>query len=62
MSVLWTTLPRQVYATLLDEGRYLCHWRTMYRILADHHEVRGTPPQRRHPVYAKPELVATGPN
>jgi putative transposase len=21
--------PRQVYATLLDEGTYLCHWRTM---------------------------------
>ena len=27
--------PRQVYAKLLDEGQYLCHWRTMYRILAD---------------------------
>lgn len=54
--------PRQVYATLLDEGRYLCHWRTMYRILADHHEVRERRPQRRHPVYAKPELVATGPS
>ena len=25
--------PRQVYAALLDEGQYLCHWRTMYRIL-----------------------------
>jgi hypothetical protein len=25
--------PREVYATLLDEGRYLCHWRTMYRLL-----------------------------
>jgi putative transposase len=21
--------PRQVYAALLDEGCYLCHWRTM---------------------------------
>ena len=54
--------PRQVYATLLDEGRYLCHWRTMYRILADHDEVRERRNQRCHPVYAKPELVATGPN
>jgi putative transposase len=28
--------PRQVYAQLLDEGQYLCHWRSMYRILAEH--------------------------
>ena len=27
--------PREVYATLLDEERYLCSWRTMYRILAE---------------------------
>jgi putative transposase len=26
--------PRQVYASLLDEGDYLCSVRTMYRILA----------------------------
>ncbi len=25
--------PAEVYATLLDEGRYLCSQRTMYRIL-----------------------------
>ena len=25
--------PREVYATLLDEGEYLCSVRTMYRIL-----------------------------
>jgi putative transposase len=25
--------PRQVYATLLDEGVYLCSWRSMYRLL-----------------------------
>ncbi len=23
--------PRQVYASLLDEGQYLCHWRTTHR-------------------------------
>ena len=28
--------PREVYATLLDEGVYLCHWRTMYRVLDEH--------------------------
>jgi putative transposase len=54
--------PRQVYASLLDEGTYLCHWRTMYRILAAHAEVRERRQQRRHPVYHKPELLAEGPN
>ena len=54
--------PRQVYATLLDEGEYLCHWRTMYRILDEHGEVRERRNQLQHPTYAKPELLATGPN
>jgi len=54
--------PRQVYAALLDEGRYLCHWRTMYRILSAHDEVRERRCLRRHPVYKKPELLATAPN
>jgi putative transposase len=54
--------PRQVYAALLDEGRYLCHWRTMYRILAAHDEVRERRRVRRHPLYKKPELLATAPN
>ena len=55
--------PRQVYATLLDEdGIYLCHWRTMYRILAEHDEVHERRNQRQHPPYAKPELLATAPN
>ena len=54
--------PRQVYATLLDEGRYLCHWRTMYRILKEHDEVRERRNQLRHPRYKKPELLARGPN
>jgi putative transposase len=54
--------PREVYATLLDEGEYLCHWRTMYRILEAHDEVHERRNQRRHPVCIKPELRATGPN
>lgn len=54
--------PRQVYATLLDEGTYLCSWRTMYRILEAHAEVRERRDQLRHPSYSKPELLATGPN
>ena len=27
--------PREVYATLLDEGVYRCAWSTMYRLLAE---------------------------
>lgn len=54
--------PRQVYATLLDEEKvYLCHWRTMYRLLA----AEDTAPrrqQRRRAPQTKPELRATGPN
>jgi putative transposase len=54
--------PRQVYAALLDEEEYLCHWRTMYRVLEEHDEVRERRNQLRHPTYARPELLATGPN
>jgi len=53
---------REVYATLIDEGRYLCSWRTMYRILAEHNEVRERRNQLRHPNYVRPELLATKPN
>jgi len=54
--------PREVYAALIDEGRYLCSWRSMYRILAENEEVRERRNQLRHPNYSKPELLATGPN
>jgi putative transposase len=54
--------PREAYATLLDEGQYLCSWRSMYRILAENDEVRERRNQLRHPNYSKPELLATGPN
>lgn len=54
--------PREVYATLLDEERYLCSVSTMCRILAEHAEVRERRDQLRHPAYQKPELLATGPN
>jgi putative transposase len=53
--------PREVYATLLDEGTYLCSWRTMYRILAAADEVRERRDQVRRPAYTKPELLATRP-
>jgi len=54
--------PAVVVATLLDEQRYLCSARTMYRLLAAHQEVRERRDQRRHPGYAAPELLATAPN
>jgi putative transposase len=54
--------PAQIYAQLLDEQRFLCSERTMYRLLATHHEVRERRDQLRHPPYAAPELLATAPN
>ena len=54
--------PAAIYATLLDEGQYLCSVRTMYRLLAQAGEIRDWRRQRRRPVYRKPELLATGPN
>jgi len=54
--------PAEVYATLLDDGEYLCSERTMYRVLATHHEVRERRDQLRHPRYAAPELLAQRPN
>ncbi len=54
--------PAEVYATLLDEGQYLCSERTMYRVLAENAEVRERRNQLRHPKYKAPELLATAPN
>lgn len=53
---------RQVWAQLLDEGTYLCSVRTMYRVLEENQAVRERRDQLRHPVYSRPELLATGPN
>jgi putative transposase len=54
--------PNEVFATLLDEGTYLCSVRTMYRILQQAGEVRERRAQLRHPNYQKPQLLATGSN
>ncbi len=54
--------PAEVYATLLDEGTYLCSIRTMYRLLEAQGEVRERRRQLQHPHYQAPELLATGPN
>jgi putative transposase len=54
--------PAEVYATLLDEGVYLCSERTMYRVLAENAEVRERRNQLRHPRHPVPEVHATRPN
>jgi putative transposase len=54
--------PAEVYATLLDEGSYLCSLRSMYRLLASAQEVRERRNLLRHPRYQPPQLLATAPN
>jgi putative transposase len=54
--------PAEIWATLLDEGIYLCSERTMYRILGSQKEVKERRNQRKHPEYKKPELLAEAPN
>ncbi len=54
--------PPTIYATLLDEQRYLCSVATMYRLLRADGEVRERRRQATHPAAVKPELVATRPN
>jgi putative transposase len=54
--------PAQVWATLLDEGRYLASERTMYRLLAANGELRERRDQLAHPPYQRPELLAERPN
>jgi putative transposase len=54
--------PAQVYTRLLDEDRFLCSERTLYRILEANKEVRERRDQLRHPMYQKPELLASAPN
>ena len=54
--------PAAVHATLLDEGTYLASVRTMYRVLTANASSIERRNQRKHPVYAKPELLALGPN
>jgi putative transposase len=54
--------PAAVYATLLDEGEYLCSISSMHRLLKQHGETRERRDQLTHPPYKKPELLATAPN
>ena len=54
--------PGEIVATLLDEERYICSERTLYRLLEADGEVRERRNQLQHPNYKKPELLATAPN
>jgi putative transposase len=54
--------PAAIHASLLDDGRYLCSVRTMYRVLEENGPTRDRRDQLVHPQYQKPELLATAPN
>ena len=51
----------QAWATLLDEGTYLCSMSTMHRILRAHGAAGERRAQATHPARTRPELVATTP-
>lgn len=53
--------PREVYATLLDEGIYICSWPTMYRFLRQEGEVKRRRDHARQKNYSRPELLAKAP-
>jgi putative transposase len=54
--------PATIYATLLDEGTYLCSGSTMYRLLRERGETGDRRRHATHPAKVKPELVASAPN
>ncbi len=54
--------PTEVWAILLDEGRYLASIATFYRLLRRAGETRERRRQATHPATVKPELIATEPN
>ena len=54
--------PAQVYATLLDDGIYLCSVSTMYRILREQNLTTERRRGHRRRPHAVPRVQATGPN
>jgi putative transposase len=54
--------PQEIYAALLDEEKYICSARTMYRILERQGELKERRNQLTRPHYTKPELLAQAPN
>jgi putative transposase len=55
-------LPAQIYAALLDESRFHCSIRTMYRLLEAWGREPRTPRSAHPSPYQKPELLATQAN
>lgn len=54
--------PYEIYASLLDEGRFICSISTMYRILREEGENKERRQQTNRAHYVKPELWPTAPN
>jgi len=54
--------PTEIFATLLDEGDYLCSVSTMYRLLRADSATTTRSRAKWHTHYEKPELLATRPN
>ena len=54
--------PYEIFFTLLDENKYYCSIRTMYRLLTAEDENKERRLQRNHRDAIKPELMATRPN
>jgi putative transposase len=55
------SVPEVLY-TCLEEGRYLASRSTVYRLLKQENATRERRDQLSHPLYARPELLATAPN
>ena len=54
--------PYQIFNKLIDDGKYYCSPRTMYRMLEKQGENRERRLLRNHRDAIKPELIATRPN
>ena len=54
--------PREIYATLLSQGRYICSVRTMYRVLKNLDATKERRRQRAHLTYEAPFVRASEPN
>jgi len=54
--------PYEIYGRLVDEGEYLCHPSTMYRVLNRNQEVKTKRDEVRRVLRPIPKLKATGPN
>ena len=54
--------PREVYATLLDEGTFVCSARTMYRVLRERGELQDRREHKQRVHHPIPRIEARAPN